>query len=53
MLRRHLLEKVKTSLQLNYMNNIHLHNLIEVQQIRQLTIDIEIINAQLKTSLSQ
>lgn len=46
-MRRHLLEKVKTSLQLNYINNTE-HNLIELQQIRQLTIEIEMINKQLK-----
>ncbi len=51
MLRRHLLEKIKKSLQLNYINNKDLHNLIELQQVRQLTLEIEEISKQLKTNI--
>lgn len=47
-LRRRLFEKVKPSLQLNYINNKHLHNLIEWQQIRQLTLEINEINELVK-----
>lgn len=49
MLRRTLLEKVKTSLQLNYINNKDLHNVIELQQIRKLTLEIDEIDAQLNS----